>query len=347
MSVLVSGCFGFIAKHIVHDLLEQDYQIIGTVRSEQEREKLFKQFRDTKNLTLEIVEDISQPDAFDQVFQLHGSSIRYVLHTASPYNLEATDFRKELLIPSVNGTKSLLKAIEKYGMDTVKRLVHTSSYAAIMDFETERVQGQVYTENSWNPDDWENAQECVSRAYNGSKVLAEKEVWRFVKEKKNKVEMKVTTINPGYVLGPQMFDEDVTKKLNTSCEIINKIIHTKPNSNLDSSETYGCFINVSDVSKAHVLAFQKDELIGKRLLMSAGRFSTQDVLDVLNANFPVLKGKIPVGMPNTGAQHHNFGATVDNSETRRLLGFQFKSFRDTVCETAEQILRVEGKTSFN
>lgn len=343
MSVLVSGCFGFIAKHILHDLLKLNYQIIGTVRSQEEREKLFKQFGNTTNLTLEIVEDISKINAFDQVFQLYGSSIRYVLHTASPYNLEATDFRTELLIPSLNGTKSLLRAIEKYGMGTVKRLVHTSSYAAIMDFETERVQGQIYTENSWNSDDWEKAQECVSRAYNGSKVLAEREVWRFFNEHKNKTELKVTTINPGYVLGPQMFDEDVTEKLNTSCEIVNKLIHAKPNSKLDLSETYGCFINVSDVSKAHILAFQKDKLIGKRLLMSAGRFSTQDILDVLNAEFPILKGKIPVGTPNTGAQHYNFGATVDNSETCHLLGFHFKSFRDTICEMTERILRVKGK----
>lgn len=176
--------------------------------------------------------------------------------------------------------------------------------------------------------------------------MAEKEIWRFVKNKKNKIQPNVTVINPGYVLGPQLFDEDISEKLNTSCEIINKIIHTKPNTSIDLYETYGCFVNVCDVSKAHILAFQKDELIGKRLLMSAGRFSTQDILDVLNADFPVLKGRIPIGIPNTGAQHYNFGATVDNSATRSLLGFQFKNFKDTINETAEQTLRVDGKKHF-
>ncbi|CAL9732876.1 NADPH-dependent methylglyoxal reductase Gre2p [Monosporozyma unispora] len=343
MSVLISGCFGFIAKHIIHDLLDQKYKIIGTVRSQEEREKLYKQFGNNSNLTLEIVEDIRKEHAFDDVFKKHSQEIKYVLHTASPYDLETTKFTEELYKPAVFGTRAILNAIEKYGSDTVERFVHTSSYAAIMDFETERVEGTVYTENSWNPDNWDQAQECASRAYNGSKVLAEKEVWNFVKEKEGKVKFKVTTINPGYVLGPQTFDEDISKKLNTSCEIINKLIHTDPSSEINPSEIYGCFVNVLDVSKAHILAFQRDELIGKRLLMSEGRFSTQDVLDVLNEDFSVLKGKIPIGYPGTGAMHHNIGATVDNSETHRLLNFKFKSFKETIDETAEQILRVENR----
>lgn len=342
MTVFISGCFGYIAKHIIHALLEQNYKVIGTVRSQEEKDKLNKQFGNNPNLILEIVEDIRKEHAFDEAFQKHSQEIKYVLHTASPYDLETKEFTEELYKSSVYGTRAILSAIEKYGSRTVERLVHTSSYAAIMDFETERVEGTIYTENSWNPDNWEQAKECASRAYNGSKVLAEKEVWKFVEEKKDKVKLKATTINPGYVLGPQMFDEDISKKLNTSCEIINKLIHTDPSSKIDPHEIYGCYVNVSDVAKAHILAFQKDELIGKRLLMSAGRFSTQDVLDVLNKDFPALKGKIPIGYPGTGARHHNIGATVDNSETRRLLNFEFKSFEETIDEIATQILRVEG-----
>ncbi|CAL9729172.1 NADPH-dependent methylglyoxal reductase Gre2p [Monosporozyma unispora] len=342
MTVLVSGANGYIAEHIVNELLNQDYKVIGTVRSEAKADKLFKQFGSNPNLILEVVEDISDLHAFDEVFKKYASEIKYVLHTASPFTLDVEDYVKELFIPALHGVKAMLHAVEKYGATTVERFVLTSSYAAIMDFDKEMVPGTIFTETSWNPDNWEKAQESVGRAYNGSKVFAEREAWNFIEEKGDRVKFKLSVVNPVYVFGPHVFDEDVSVKMNTSCEIINKAVHTSANTIVHPFETFGSFVDVRDVARAHLLAFQRKDLIGKRLLMDAGRFSTQDIFDVLNQEIPVLKGKVPVGKPGTGGQHNNIGATVDNRLTCELLGFEFTSFKKTIVDTAQQILKHDG-----
>ena len=137
-----------------------------------------------------------------------------------------------------------------------------------------------------------------------------------------------------------MFDESVKGKLNTSCEIINSAIRNGPDAEL--APVFGQYIDVRDVAKAHLLAFQREDTIGKRLLMSEGDFNTQDIVNQLNADFPVLKGKIPVGNPAEGVNGKKAIAQADNSKTKALLGFKFRSLKETVDDTAAQILKHEG-----
>lgn len=112
MSILVSGATGFIALHVVSDLLKQDYKVIGTVRSSEKADKLRKKFGNNPNLSFELVSDIAAPEAFDRVFQKHGKDIKVVLHTASPVTITTTNYEKDLLLPAVNGTKSILESIK-------------------------------------------------------------------------------------------------------------------------------------------------------------------------------------------------------------------------------------------
>ncbi|CCK69764.1 methylglyoxal reductase (NADPH-dependent) GRE2 KNAG_0D00120 [Huiozyma naganishii CBS 8797] len=342
MSVFISGATGYIARHIVGQLLDQDYKVIGTCRTQAKADQLMKQFGNNPNLVMEIVEDISKLDAFDSVIQKHSKEIKYVLHTASPFFFDTTDFVKDLLVPAVNGTKGILQSIKQYAADSVERVVVTSSYAAVFDMDRENEKDLVLTEESWNPDSWEHCQRNPVAAYCGSKKFAEQAAWEFLKENKDTVKFKLATVNPVYVFGPQKFDADVSQKLNTSCEIVNQLVHATPDTDLTPLSFYGGFIDVRDVAKAHVLAIQKDELLGQRLILSEGRFNTQDILDVLNKDFPTLKGKLPVGKPGTGTVVCDTGATIDNSKSKKLLGFQFRSLEETIDDTASQILKHEG-----
>ncbi|CCF56306.1 hypothetical protein KAFR_0A08720 [Kazachstania africana CBS 2517] len=341
MSVFISGATGFIAQHIVGQLLEQNYKVIGTARSQAKIDRLQEQFGNNPNFTMEIVEDIAKLDAFDAVIKKHAKDIKFVLHTASPFHFETTDFEKDLLIPAVNGTKGILESIKKYAADSVERVVITSSYAAIIDFKIEDDTNTVMTEANWNPDTWESCQANAVTAYCGSKKFAEQAAWEFLEANKDQVKFKLATVNPVYVFGPQNFDEDVTSKLNTSCEFVNQLVHAKADDPIPA--LCGGYIDVRDVAKAHILAMQKDELIGQRLLMTNGKFNFQDIADILNEDFPVLKGNIPVGAPHTGAQHKQIGANVDNSKTKSLLGFKFRTLKETIADTAAQILKHEGK----
>lgn len=338
MSVLISGATGFIAQHIVSDLLKENYKVIGTVRSVEKADKLKRQFGNNPNFILEIVTDVAAPGAFDKIFQKYEGEIKYVLHTASPFFFNTTDYEKDLLAPAVNGTKSILESIKKNAANTVERVVITSSLAAILDLSKAQDGSVVYDESTWNPATWESCQADGINAYCGSKKLAEEAAWKFYNENKESVKFKLSTVNPVYVFGPQLFDEDVKEHLNTSCEFINSLIHNSP-----GTENYlgltGQFIDVRDVAKAHLLAFQKEEAIDQRLILSNGQFSGQDMVDVLTKEFPFLKGTVPVGKH---IAHDSF-PSVNNSKSRKILGFELISFRDTVYDTAAQILKKEGK----
>lgn len=341
MAVLVTGATGFIALHVVSDLLKQDYKVIGTVRSQEKADKLQRQFGNNPNLTLELVADIAAPNAFDSVLKKHGANLKVVLHTASPFFINPTDFEKDLLIPAVNGTKSILESVKKYAASSVERVVITSSFAAVLDLAKDDDGSIVYTEQCWNPATWESCQLNGATAYCGSKKLAETAAWEFQKDNRDAVKFQLSTVNPVYVFGPQLFDEDVSDKLNTSCEIINALVHNKP----DTKRTeglHGQYIDVRDVAKAHLLAFQKEEAIGKRLLLSGGKFAYQDFEDILNEDFPQLKGKILVGTPGSSEETYKTFPSIDNTKTKQILGFSFRSLRETVHDTAAQILKKDG-----
>lgn len=88
---------------------------------------------------------------------------------------------------------------------------------------------------------------------------------------------------------------------------------------------------------------QKEELIGQRLFLFGGKFIDQDIVNILNEDFPVLKDNIPVCNPHTGAQYRQIGAKIDNSKTKELLRFKFRTLKESVDDTAAQLLKYEGK----
>ncbi|CCC66867.1 hypothetical protein NCAS_0A03090 [Naumovozyma castellii] len=342
MSVFISGATGFVAQHIINQLLEQNFKVIGSVRSQAKADKLLRQFNSNKNLSLEVVEDISNLAAFDEVFSKHGKEIKYVLHTSSPFFTECDDYEKDLLIPALNGTKGILNSILKYAADNVERVVITSSIAAMFDFTRDLDPSYFYDENSWNPDSYQEALTDGGHAYNGSKKFAERYAWNFVQEHKNEIKFKLTTVNPCYVFGPQLFDENVTAKLNTSCELINKLLHLSAGDAVDNFFV-GNFVDVRDVAKAHLLGFENQNLVDKRLLLISSRFNAQDILDIMNEDFKTLEGQLPAGVPHTGALHQWKGAIADNSKTKELLGFEFIPLKKTIDDMVTQILRKEKR----
>ena len=125
---------------------------------------------------------------------------------------------------------------------------------------------------------------------------------------------------------------------------MNSVIHSAPDAQFDPNGLYGGCVDVRDVAKAHLLAFQKEETIGQRLILHSSKFASQDIVDILNEDFPQLNGKIPVGKPKTGVLGiGEKGAIVDNSKTKEILGFEFIGLRQTIHDTAAQILKHEGK----
>lgn len=338
-TVLISGANGFIALHIVGKLLERGYNVIGTVRSQEKADDLYKKFQSDSSdpqLKLVVIEDIIKEGAFDSLLQKE-KDIKYVLHTASPFKFGfADDFDEGYRKPAHDGTLNALKAIHKYG-ENVITVVVTSSFASIMNSDKLYDPNFVHNENVWNPIEWEDVKD-ESAAYIASKKVAEKAAWDFVKE--NNVKFNLDTITPPYVFGPQFFPQDAASdKLNTSNQIILDLLKSDPNDTKFYGEPNFPAIDVRDVAEFHILAFERG-VKNQRLFPSGEPFTTQKILNIINDYIPQLTGKVAKGQPSKAYTIQP--VTVSSEKSKQLLGgYEYISLKDQVVDTVQQILEAK------
>ena len=107
-----------------------------------------------------------------------------MIHTASPFILNAEDYEKDLFRPAIDGTLSVLRATQKYN-DNVKRVVITSSFAANYDPSQGLHPGYTYTDADWAPFTRDGPVEGGAFvAYLASKTFAERAAWDYVEQEK-------------------------------------------------------------------------------------------------------------------------------------------------------------------
>ena len=143
------------------------------------------------------------------------------------------------------------------------------------------------------------------------------------------------------MFGPQLSVDSVGKVLNTSCELINGVVHSKPGSEVQP--IVGPYVDMRDVATAHLLAFEKEETFGKRLMLVKGAFGLQQATDIINEEFPQLKGNIATGKAGAGEELLNKNVKYKPPKTKEILGFELRSLKQTVYDTVDQILKVEGR----
>ncbi|GEQ69578.1 hypothetical protein JCM33374_g3250 [Metschnikowia sp. JCM 33374] len=331
-SVFVSGATGFIAQHIIKILLAKGYSVVGSVRSAAKGDHI-KQLFSSDAFTYEIVPDLEAPGAFDQALNNHPE-VTVFLHTASPLKFNVTDIEAELLIPAVEGTKNVFNAIKVHGPQ-IQNVVVTSSIVAMFDVSRLKDPSFVVTETSWNPTTWDESKADGFLGYSGSKKFAEKAAWDFLEQEKPNY--TVNFVNPGYVYGPQAFDSEVKDELNLSSEIVNSLL--KLNRDSEVPEFYGPFIDVRDVAKAHLTAFENN-LSRERLLLTSEYFTSQSIIDILTQNFDQLKDKLPVAKSDDA---YYSGAVYDNKKTRELLGYPLLDLKTSIVDSVAQILKAKER----
>lgn len=328
--VIVTGANGYIAAHLVQQLLEKGYTVVGTLRSE-EKGKLWKS-RFGKDFDYEVVSDFVKDGAFDDVVK-NNEDATVFLHTASPVLKTFTDRKKDVIEPAINGTTNALKAAHKYGKN-IKHFVYTSSTSAVLN-NSKIVPGQVVTEDLWNDVTLEEAQNSDKLAYAGSKTFAEKAAWDFVKNKNP--QFTLTVVNPAYVFGPQAFDEDAKGELNFSAGIVGEILKLGKDDPIP--EISGGGVDVRDVAKVHIQAFEKKETYGKRLIAKELFYNGQLILDYIRKNFPDSAEQLPLGDPGNVEEAAKKTFIIDNYATTTLLHYHWINLEQTVVDQIKQILK--------
>jgi len=337
MNVLVTGASGFIASRIVERLLERGHRVRGTVRS-LAKEKDLAPLRALPGATerLELVEaDLLADGAFDG----HAAGMDAVMHTASPYALDAKDPQKDLVDPAVSGTRNVLRAAQRTA--GVKRVIVTSSMAAITD---EPESDHVLTEKDWN-----TRSSLTRNPYYLSKTLAERAAWDFVAAEKPGFDLVV--INPFLVIGPSL-----VPSLNTSNQVFVDLLKgTYPGvMNL----TWG-FVDVRDVAEAHLRALENEAAHG-RYLTAGETVAMRDLVALLEeegwgkghklpklgmdcavGDFAVRLSSYlqPKGVGSYLRTHVGRVPRYDTTKVRSELGLTFRPARTSIHDTMEDLAR--------
>ncbi|KAL3832964.1 hypothetical protein ACJIZ3_007700 [Penstemon smallii] len=243
--VCVTGASGYVASWLVKLLLDHGYTVKATVR----------------NLNCIYVEEGS----FDSIVD----GCQCVFHTASPVILKVSDPQAELMEPAIKGTLNVLESCKKVSSSSIKRVVITSSTAAVMTNRNPTGPGVIIDE-TWFSDP-EFCQE-TEQWYNKSKVLAEKAGWKFAEE--NGIDLVV--MNPGFVLGPLL-----QPTLNFTSQCVLSLVKGE-----DLFSEYP-FVDVRDVAYAHLLAFENPLATGRYCLVgSTVKYGA--IVNILHKFYPSL-----------------------------------------------------------
>ena len=276
--VLITGITGFIASHVAGKLLDKGYAVRGTVRDLEKGEQIVTALQtaghDTKALELveaELGEDKGWAEAV--------KDCRYIQHIASPFPLEAPNNR-EALVPEARA--GAMRVIEHGLGSGTERIVMTSSLVAMFG-QAGRGANMTITEQDWSDPDWKPL-----TAYQVSKTRAEAAAWDYVKS--HDIQDRLTTINPGLVLGPDTYNNSGASlaliKLMFAGEFprVPKVAYP--------------VVDVRDVAAIHVAAMTAKGVGGRRLMAAGETLWFKDIADILRAEFPQVK-KLPKGdMPN-------------------------------------------------
>ncbi|KAL6861004.1 NAD(P)-binding protein [Trichoderma novae-zelandiae] len=336
--VLLTGGSGFIAAHILEQLLAKNHTVITTVRTEEKAQKIRSAQSPAvkaKQLVVAVVPDIALPGAFDAVVAEHAAGLEVVLHTASPFHYRWTDAQRELVDPALNGTRGILEAIHR-AAPSVRRVVVTSSFAAILSETKLADPNTTFTEESWNPDGIADVGRSPATAYRVSKTAAERFAWDFVAREKPSFDL--VTVNPPVVFGPVAHSLASLDAINTSNERIVALLRGEWKARIADTGPVGLWIDVRDAAAAHVRAFEIPAAGGRRLFTVGGRTSNREVAAIVRDNFPEFADRLPgPEVPGGEPAPEDRTFKYDNEKTVKLLGIEWISIEKSVVDTVKSL----------
>ena len=332
LPICVTGASGFIASHLVAQLLARGYRVRGTVRKSAADYPFLTELPGAGErlelITAELLTEGSYAPAV--------AGCKHVIHTASPFIVTVKDAQRDLVDPAVLGTKNVLDSCAAAG---VERVVVTSSMAAVTD---EPEDGHVYSEADWN-----QGSTLKRNPYYYSKVLAERAAWEYV-EDVAEPPFELVVINPWMVLGPSL-----SPAINESNKILADLLMGGFPAIVNLAWP---MVDVRDVALAHILAIEEVEANGRNVC-AAECLRVRDVVDKLTAagidgyrlprrsfeggfgNFLVRVSALfrPSGQRTYIKTHLGRVPAFDNSKIIAELGMSFRPIDETLLETVADL----------
>lgn len=260
MKAFITGATGFLGANLVRALLADGHQVRALVRPNSDR-------RNLAGLPIELAAgDLDNSTQLAE--QIAGCEV--VFHVAAHYSLWAKD-STAIYRANVVGTQNILAAAQQA---QVKRFVHTSSVAAI----------GVPPAGTSATEETHTTVEALVSDYKKSKFLAEQAALKAAKNGLDVVIVNPSTPIGAYDVKPTPTGEIILRFLQ---DRMPAYVHTGLN-----------LIDVEDVARGHILAWQKGRM-GERYILGHRNLTLKEMLQMLATitGQPAPKFAIPHAIP--------------------------------------------------
>lgn len=335
ITVLVTGGSGFVAGHVIVQLLQAGYAVRTTARTLDRgagiRDAVAAAAGDPGSRLSIHAADLTSDDGWLDA----TAGCEYVMHVASPMPAVAPTDENEVIVPAREGTLRVLRAARAAG---VRRVVMTSSCGAVY-------YGHPLRRDPFDETSWTNVDSGDMSAYVKSKAIAERAAWDFMAREGGHLELSV--VNPTGIFGPLL-----GKDVGSSAELIKRLLDGMPG----CPQLFFAVVDVRDVADLHLKAMIHPEAKGERFIATAGRAMPMiEIARILRGHFGDAASRVPTRqlpnwlvrvsavfdpklrtlLPLLGKARH-----ATSAKAQRVLGWQPRPAADAVIATAESLMRL-------
>ena len=328
--VCVTGAAGFIASHIIVDLLDDGHAVNATVRdlgNEAKRAHL-DALKERYPRKLELFEaDLLEPGSLDAALE----DCDALIHTAAAVVLAAPDPQKQIIDVAVKGTQNVLDSVAR--TPSIKRIVMTSSIAAVMNYDQ---QDKTYTE-----DDWCTSDDIRLDPYGMGKTQSERLLWEFADKHADQV--KAVAINPSVVIGRPLAKHHIRSSLSFIRDLVG---WTYP----ACAPMRFHLVDAGDVAAGHVRALTSDKAAGHRIIFSDRLMSMLEISKILSRTYKTPMRVLPkvvlyiaayfdkrFSLPLARATA-NLRYRFKSDRPTELLGIKLRNTEESILEAAETMV---------
>ncbi|KAF2656382.1 NAD(P)-binding protein [Lophiostoma macrostomum CBS 122681] len=339
--VFLTGATGLIGFRVLVFCLRNGYRVRVALRALSKKDVILqtqsiRALSTESNLSFVEVPVFSSETAFDQSLQ----DVDFVIHVAAPIASVApgtikTDLADHYTKSTTNAALNLLNAAQTHR--TVKRILFTSSLAALIDYVTDS-DATIHTETTRPVNIQQPPYGSTFEAYTAAKVATLSRIEHWVASEKPAFD--VVQMAPGHVFGPNELENDPVELLRTGS---NRIILAPVTGEAYNSEP-GVTVHLDDVAEAHVRALHPSIPGNQLYILSSGGLNgtrLDECLKIVARSFPEHVGET---LPNNGSLPSSV-FKVDASESARILGINFIPYEQQVRDTVGYYLECVGLRS--
>lgn len=330
-TVLVTGGSGYIAGHLIRQLVGAGWTVRTTVRSLSREAEVRRALATDDDRLSFFAADLTADAGWDVAM----AGCTHVAHVASPFPAAAPKNEDDLIVPARDGA---LRALRAARAADVKRFVMTSSTAAI----GYGVSGK----SRFTEADWTDVAGPGVYPYVKSKTIAERAARDWVAREGGDIEF--CTINPSLVLGPVL-----SADMSTSVEAVKKLLDGSmpglPNLSFPA-------VDVRDIADIHVRALTAPAMANERFIASGRTIGMVEMAAILRSRMGAHARKVPrlrlpdflvrligkfdpvVGQVTTELSRDKH---MDASHAKTVLGWETRPIEDSIVDTAQSLIDLD------